>query len=118
MDTGIYTETSISTSENSGRRFENLIFLHLRRKYKQLFYYRDRGECDFIAIEKNSIKEAIQVCFTVNDENFEREYNGLLEAMLDLGLEEGTIVTLNQIDRFEKDGKVINMVPAHDYLIT
>jgi len=118
MDTGIYTKTSISTSENSGRRFENLIFLHLRRKYTQLFYYKDRGECDFIALKKNSIKEAIQVCFTVNDENFEREYNGLLEAMLDLGLEEGTIVTLNQSDRFEKDGKVINMVPAHDYLIT
>jgi Predicted ATPase (AAA+ superfamily) len=46
MDMGLYTENSVSTSDNMGRRLENLIFLHLRRKYKQVFYYKDRGECD------------------------------------------------------------------------
>ncbi|TFD93765.1 ATP-binding protein [Dysgonomonas capnocytophagoides] len=116
MDMGLYTENSISTSENTGRRLENLIFLHLRRKYKQIFYYKDRGECDFVAMEKNTIKEAIQVCLTINDENFDREYNGLLEAMQNLSLKEGTIVTLNQSDRFEKDDMVINMIPVHEYL--
>ncbi|WP_296940290.1 ATP-binding protein [uncultured Dysgonomonas sp.] len=116
MDMGLYTENSISTSENMGRRLENLIFLHLRRKYKQIFYYKDRGECDFVAMEKNTIKEAIQVCLNINDENFDREYNGLLEAMQNLGLKEGTIVTLNQSDRFEKDDIVINMIPIHQYL--
>lgn len=116
MDMGLYTENSISTSENTGRRLENLIFLHLRRKYKQIFYYKDRGECDFVAMEKSTIKEAIQVCLTINDENFDREYNGLLEAMQNLGLKEGSIVTLNQSDRFEKDDMVINMIPVHEYL--
>ena len=52
MDMGLYTENSVTTSENTGRRLENLIFLHLRKKYKQIFYYKDRGECDFIAMEK------------------------------------------------------------------
>lgn len=116
MDMGLYTENSISTSDNMGRRLENLIFLHLRRQYKQIFYYKDRGECDFVAMEKNIIKEAIQVCLTINDENFEREYNGLLEAMQNLGLKEGCIVTLNQNDQFEKDDMVIKMIPAYQYL--
>ncbi|GAB6010434.1 ATP-binding protein [Dysgonomonas reticulitermitis] len=116
MDMGLYTENSVSTSENMGRRLENLIFLHLRRKYKQIFYYKDRGECDFVAMEKSTIKEAIQVCLTINDENFDREYNGLLEAMQNLGLKKGIIVTLNQSDRFEKDDMVINMIPIHEYL--
>jgi uncharacterized protein len=115
MDMGLYTETSLSTSDNMGRRLENLIFLHLRRKYKHIFYFKDKGECDFITMEKNTVKEAIQVCLNVNDENFNREYNGLHSALLNLGLNEGTIVTLNQKDTFEKDGLTIRMVPAHDF---
>lgn len=116
MDLGLYTENSISTSENTGRRFENLIFLHLRRKYKTIFYYKNHGECDFITMEKNIVKEAIQVCLTITDENFDREYNGLLEAMQNLGLKKGFIVTLNQSDTFENDDLTIQMIPAHAFL--
>ena len=115
MDMGLYTENSVSTSDNIGRRLENLIFLHLRRKYKQIFYYKDKGECDFITLEKSAVKEAIRVCLTVNDENFDREYNGLLGAMQNLGLKEGCIVTLNQSDLFEIDDMTIKMVPAYEF---
>ncbi|WP_270516591.1 ATP-binding protein [Sanguibacteroides sp. AM78-02pH3A] len=113
MDLGIYTENAVSISDNMGRRLENLVFLHLRRKYKHIFYYKDRGECDFITMEKGTVKEAIQVCLTIDDENFEREYNGLLVAMQNLGIKEGSIVTLNQSDTFEKYGMTIRMIPAH-----
>jgi len=115
MDMGLYTENSVSTSDNMGRRLENLIFLYLRRKYKHIFYYKDKGECDFIAMEKNAVKEVIQVCLTVNDENFDREYNGLLGAMQNLGLKEGSIITLNQSDTFEKGGMIIKMIPVCDF---
>jgi predicted AAA+ superfamily ATPase len=116
MDLGIYTENAVSTSDNMGRRLENLVYLHLRRKYKYIFYYKGRCECDFITMEKNMVKEAIQVCLTIDDGNFEREYNGLLEAMQDLGIKEGSIVTLNQSDTFEKNGITIRMIPAHLFL--
>lgn len=117
MDMGLYTESTVSTCENLGHRLENLVFLHLRRKYQQIFYYKDRGECDFVVMEKNAVKEAIQVCLTINDENFDREYTGLLEAMKNLGLKESCIVTLNQSDLFETaDGMVIKMLPAHEFL--
>ncbi len=69
VDTGIYTANSISTSENMGKRLENLIFIHLRHKYKQIFYYKGKRECDFVTMENNRINNAIQVCLTVNDEN-------------------------------------------------
>ncbi|MDR0367653.1 MAG: ATP-binding protein [Bacteroidales bacterium] len=118
MDMGLYTENSVSASDNMGRRFENLVFLHLRRKYKQIFYYKGLNECDFVTMEKNTVKDAVQVCFSINDENFNREYKGLAEAMQNLGLREGSIVTLNQRDTFEKDGLKINMIPASDFLLT
>jgi predicted AAA+ superfamily ATPase len=59
------------------------------------------------------VKEAIQVCLAIDDENFDREYSGLLMAMQNLGINEGSIVTLNQSDTFEKDGMTIRMIPAH-----
>lgn len=117
MDMGLYTENSIATTENMGRRLENLVFLHLRRYYDAIYYYREKGECDFLAFQKNALKEAVQVCLEVTDENFDREYNGLLEAMRYLGLQEGTIVTLNQEDQFEQDGFVVRMIPVHVYLL-
>ncbi|MDL2313124.1 hypothetical protein LJC68_09650 [Bacteroidales bacterium OttesenSCG-928-B11] len=51
----------------------------------------------------------------MNNENFDREYTGLSEAMKNLNIMEGTIVTLNQSDRFQKDGFHIKMIPAADF---
>lgn len=116
MDTGLYTENSLSTSENLGRRLENLVFLHLRRRYQHVFYYRNNGECDFITLEKNVVKEAVQVCLAVNEDNFKREYNGLTEAMHNLGINNGCIVTLNQNDTFVENDLKIRMIPVDEYL--
>ena len=118
MDMGLYTANSVSTSDNAGSRFENLVFLHLRRKYRQIFYYKDKGECDFIVMEKYAVREAIQVCLIINDENFEREYNGLLCAMQNLGLKNGYIITLNQSDSFEKDDMTVEIIPATNFFST
>lgn len=116
MDMGLYTQNALSVSENYGRRLENLIFLHLRRLSKNIFYFRNKGECDFVVMENNKITRLIQVCAQITDENFDREYNGLTEAMRAFALTEGTIVTLDQRDQFEKDGIIVRMIPAHDYL--
>lgn len=116
MDMGLYTENSVSTSDNLGHRFENLVFLHLRKKYRHIFYYKDKAECDFIALDMNKVIEVVQVCLIVTSENFEREYNGLLSAMLKLQIKQGSIITLNQSDTFRKGELTIKLVPAHEYL--
>lgn len=118
LDMGIYSELSVSASENFGRRLENLVFLHLRRKYKQIFYYKKTGECDFITMEKGRLIAAIQVCMTITDENFSRELSGVLEAMHELKIKKGYIITLNQQDIIEKNGCIIEIIPAHEFLTT
>ncbi|MDE5761784.1 MAG: ATP-binding protein, partial [Bacteroides sp.] len=62
------------------------------------------------------VHSAIQVCHQINEQNFTREYNGLSEAMDALNLTEGIIVTLNQTDSFEDNGKVVRMIPAYRFL--
>ncbi|MBC7614666.1 MAG: ATP-binding protein [Pedobacter sp.] len=117
IDTGLIYATSTAFSENAGHVFENLIYLHLRRKSTTLYYFKEKGECDFVSFTKGKAQEAVQVCYQIDDHNFKREYNGLLEAMRAFKLDQGTIVTLNQKDHFEKDGYRVNLVPAHEYLV-
>lgn len=116
MDLGFYTETSTTFTDNTGHRLENLVYLHLRRHYKELFYFRQKGECDFIAFNRGKAEQVLQVCQHVDDTNLDREYNGLLEAMKEFKTNEGVIVTLDQKDRFEKDGVTVRLVPAYEYL--
>ncbi len=52
----------------------------------------------------------------IEDINFDREYNGLLAAMRFFKLSEGVIITLEQKDRFEKEGYSIELIPAHEYM--
>ncbi len=116
MDTGIITAVSTSFSENKGRLLENLIYLHLRRRTKELYFYHDKGECDFVIFNKGKAASAIQVCYQLNDTNQEREYNGLLQALLHFKLTEGKIVTYDQEDELEMNGHKIKLVPAYKYL--
>jgi predicted AAA+ superfamily ATPase len=116
MDLGLYTQNTFSTSENRGRRLENLVFLHLRRKHKDIFYFQEKSECDFVILEKNTITKAIQVCIEITDENFEREFNGLKEAMKIFKLSYGQIVTLNQSDKFVENEMTIELIPANIFL--
>jgi len=71
----------LSFSEDFGHKLENLVYLHLRRKHKELYFFKDKGESDFVVFEKNEVQQVIQVCLEVNDENFDRGKNGLIEAL-------------------------------------
>jgi predicted AAA+ superfamily ATPase len=67
-------------------------------------------------MEKGQLKEAIQICLHVSEENFDRELSGVLEAMEDLKINSGYIITMNQSDIIEKNGLKVIMIPAHEFL--
>jgi len=41
----------------------------------------------------------------------------MIEALEFFDIEQGTLVTMSQKDQFEKKGKIINVIPAHEYLL-
>jgi uncharacterized protein len=116
IDLGLFTENSIVFSDENGRRLENTVYLHLRRKYKELYYFQEKKECDFVAFEKGKPKELIQACYELTAENLERETSGLYAAMEQLKMPVGKIVTLNEKDTFTKEGKKIEVVPLKEFL--
>ena len=117
IDTGLVNVNSLSFSDDIGQRFENLIYLHLRRKHNEIYYFSEKNECDFVVFEKGKIKSCIQVCYILNNDNLKREINGILEVLEFFGKNEGIIITLNQKDTIKQNGKIIQVVPATDFLI-
>ncbi|MDR2843601.1 MAG: ATP-binding protein [Candidatus Symbiothrix sp.] len=116
IDTGIVTEVSTAFTDNIGHKLENLIYIHLRRMGGDIFYYHEKRECDFVVFKKGKAVKAVQVCYQIDDLNFEREYNGLLDAMHAFQLKEGVIVSMNQSDEFNKEDCKVKIVPAFEFL--
>ncbi len=112
IDNGLAVVNSVSFSSNKGRMLENCVFLQLKRDGKQIFYFKEENECDFIVKEKNAITQAIQVCYDLNEDNKKREIDGLIEALEKFDLSEGLILTYDQQDVLEILGKTIAVVPA------
>jgi len=117
IDLGLVNVISNTMTEDVGRKLENLIFLYLRHKYTELYYFDDKGECDFVAMKHGTVIELIQVCYELNPDNLKRELNGLLQAMRFFNLHNATIVTFDNTDFIEKDGFEIEVIPAHKYLL-
>jgi predicted AAA+ superfamily ATPase len=116
IDTGFARANSASFSSDAGRLFENMIYLSLRQKFNNLYYFREKGECDFVIKEKNTVTRVVQACYELNADNLKRELNGLKEAMDFFDLKEGTIVTMNQTDTFDEGDKKIRVVSANEWL--
>ena len=116
IDNGLSYVNSVSFSKDKGKMLENNVFLSLRKKYKEIFYFQKDKECDFIVKDREKVVQAIQVCYEFNDENQDREINGLIEAMTELKLKEGLILTYNQEDDFEIKGKKIIVKPVWKWL--
>jgi uncharacterized protein len=115
VDTGLVNANTLSFSEDYGRLLENLVFLHFRRFTNKIFYYKKKYECDFVVNITKDKYEVFQVCYNFNPDNQKRELNGLLEAMNELSLDYGTIVTFTQNDLIKIEDKTIRVLAANDF---
>lgn len=118
IDNALVARIGFSFSPESGRLLENLIFIELLRRNKEVYYHHKRVECDFVIRQEKSIVEAIQVCYHFNEpEMKKREINGLMEAMQTYNLSSGTIITTNEEGNMELKGKTIRIIKAWRWLM-
>ena len=93
------------------------MFIELQRKGKNIYYFSDDGECDFVIKSGTKITEAVQVCYALDDSNREREINGLVKAMTALKLDRGLILTFEQREDIHVKGKLIQIMPVFLWLL-
>lgn len=117
IDNGLISVNSSSISPDYGKLLENLVFLSLRRKGKDIFYFKQKKECDFVIKKGKRIVSAFQVCYNLNEDNQKREIEGILEALNRFDLKEGTILTFNQEDEYLIDKKKIIVKPVWKWLM-
>ncbi len=117
IDLGLHKVSSPSFLQDRGHKLENEVYLELLRKGYELYYYSENGhECDFVACKNNAPEMLLQVCERLNHENEKREVAGLLEAMNNLHVEQGVVVTLDQEDLMYVDGRKLRVVPVWKWL--
>lgn len=117
VDNGLLNSVSFKFSENKGALLENCVFIELKRRNKNVYYHRKLNECDFIIVNKNRVISAIQVTAKLNDENLNREINGLLEALNEHKLDEGLILTEDQEETKNIGNKKIKIMPVWRWML-
>lgn len=116
IDTGLVEIVTPRFKSDAGHKLENLVFLALRRRYKEIYYFAGKGECDFLIMDKGIISGAIQVCIELTNDNLQRETSGLFEALKSFSLTAGIIVTLSQTDNFTSEGLEAKVFPFHRFV--
>ena len=115
VDHAMVTSIASGVLVNSGHLLENLIFSALRRSYSQIYYYKTQGnkEVDFLVLDDQGKRQLVQVCETLSDpKTRKREMDALTEAMRELALERGTIVTRNEEETVTVDAGTVDVMPA------
>jgi len=116
LDNGFIGVLSKKLTNDSGWLLESLVFNCLNN-FHEIFYYCDKKECDFLIVKNKEIKQAIQVCYELNEENREREVGGLSEAIEKFKLKEGLLLTNSQEEELELNGKKIVIKPVWKWLL-
>lgn len=115
IDNGFIEVNSVSFNEDNGRLLENMVYMQLRHKTPEIFYFKEKRECDFVVFQQGKLQGAYQVCWQLDQNNMDRELSGLVDAMNFFGLKAGSIITHDQSDSFLIDGKTIKVLPFHEW---
>jgi predicted AAA+ superfamily ATPase len=119
IDTGLRTVSLLSEREDWGRLAENAVYIELRRRGCEVFYFRnDTAEVDFVITELGKPKDVIQVCYSDMDnaKTRERELNSIHECLSSLGLKQGKILTRSYEDNIKFQNQIIQCIPMYRWL--
>ena len=118
IDNGLVGQIGFTFSGNMGPRLENAVYVELRRREQEAFYYHDKQECDFVVRENAHITKAYQVTSSLADaDTRRREINGLMAAMDAFDLKEGVIITLDETEELTLDnGRKIYVIPFYRWV--
>lgn len=121
IDNGLRSAVLLPQSDDNGKLLENTVFLYLNRNLKpadRIFYFQESAECDFVIQRNEHIDELIQVTWDMSDgKTREREIKGILEASKATQCDKLTIVTIDEENSFEINGKTIHVVPAWKWVL-
>lgn len=120
VDSALSNAIAFKFSENIGHIYENIVFIELQRRNKEVFYWKSkRGrEVDFVIKSGLKIDEAIQVCFSFTDKKTrDRELESLLSAKNELNVDNLVMITEDEKGEEVIDGATVRIIPLWKWLL-
>ena len=120
IDNGLVESVAFQFSKNKGKFLENLVFLELRRKFQEIYYYKTTNnlEVDFLIKSGKNDLMLIQVADNLdNEKTRQRELNALIKAMDELKLKVALILTEDTEEEIALKGKIIIVKPIYKWLL-
>lgn len=114
VDPGVITAYSVKRDFERSSRLENAVFMHLRRSYSNICYYKNsqQKEVDFVVTTALGDLILIQACAEMDHgQTRERELSALYEICKEFGLKNGTIVTEDHEEEIIRDGVTVHCIP-------
>ena len=118
IDTGLLNALDFKFSDDTGKALEQVVFLELKRREQEIYFFKEKSECDFIVKQGFEITEAIQVSASIsNAETRTRELRGLMDCCKKFELKQGLIITLDNSNEFEQNGVMVTTMPLYSWLL-
>ncbi len=120
IDNGLAESIAFQFSKNKGKFLENLVFLELRRRRPEVYYYKTTNNLEVDFLIKNGKKDIslIQVADNLdNEKTRQREIGALTYAMDELKLKKALILTEDTEEEIKLKGKVILAQPIYKWLL-
>lgn len=123
IDTGLSNRVSFLVGSRQGRNLENIIFIELIRRGQEIYYYKTKNEreVDFLIKEGKTVKELIQVSYSIADEKTrKREFSALKTASDELAGGAGLhcrVLTMDRSETVEWQGITIEVKNVIEWLI-
>ena len=122
IDNGLRGAVLMPQSNDNGKSLENIVLLQLNRTKQpsdKITYYQGDKECDFVLQRNENVIQLIQVTWDMTDENTRtREVNGILEASQVTGCNKLFILTKEEENLIEIEGKQIHVLPVWKWLLS
>lgn len=122
IDNGLRNAVLLPQSDDNGKLLENTVLLHLYRNLglaEKISYFQETSsECDFVLQQNGEVRQLIQVCWNLSDEDTrKREINGLLSAAQATGCHNLCIITLDEEGLIRQNDAEIKVTPAWKWML-
>lgn len=118
IDHGLLQAVRFMFAEDYGRIMENMVYIALRRRKQDIYYYKGEKSCDFVTRDRGKVIQVIQVAKTIqNLQTKKREVEGLIKAMSLFKLKKGVILTEDEYEEVVYDGFRVQILPLWYWLL-
>lgn len=118
IDNGLLNALTVKFSNDYGKLLENLCYLELRRRAKEVYYYKDVKECDFIIHSDGNEPVPIQICYSLTDKDtLDREIESLTYCCRKLNIHTGYILSMEELPDQTVNGVLVKYLPAVPFFL-